>query len=46
MAFDLRNSLYNDPLNFKFSLKAKYSNSLSNNVRKIKKVRYNPVVIN
>ena len=46
MAFDLRNSLYNDPLNFKFNLKAKYSNSLANNIRKIKKVRYNPVVIN
>ena len=46
MAFDLRNSLYNDPLNFKFNLKAKYSNSLANNIRKLKKVRYNPVVIN
>lgn len=46
LGFDLRNSLYNDPLNFKVNLKAKYSNSLANNVRKVKKVRYNPVVIN
>ena len=46
MAFDLRNSLYNDPLSFKFEVKAKYSNSLANNIRKIKKVRYNPVVVN
>jgi len=46
MEFDLRNSLYNDPLNYKFELKAKYSNSLANNARKLKKVRYNPVVIN
>lgn len=46
MSFDLRNSLYNDPLNFKFELRAKYSNDLANNVRKNKKTRYNPVVIN
>jgi hypothetical protein len=46
MGFDLRNSLYSDPMNYKFEIKAKYSNNLSNNTRKIKKVRYNPVVIN
>lgn len=46
MGFDLRNSLYSDPMNYKFEIKAKYSNSLANNIRKIKKVRYNPVVIN
>lgn len=46
MGFDLRNSLYSDPMNYKFEIKAKYSNSLANNLRKIKKVRYNPVVIN
>ena len=46
MSFDLRNSLYNDPLNFKFELRAKYSNDLANNVRKNKKSRYNPVVVN
>jgi uncharacterized protein YxjI len=46
MGFDLRNSLYSDPLNYKFDVVAKFSNSLSNNTRKIKKVRYNPVIIN
>ena len=46
MGFDLRNSLYSDPMNYKFEIKAKYSNNLSNNTRKIKKVRYNPVIIN
>lgn len=46
ISFDLRNSLYTDPLNFQISLKAKYSNDLANNVRTIKKVRYNPVIIN
>jgi hypothetical protein len=46
MGFDLRNSLYSDPMNYKFEIKAKYSNNLANNLRKLKKVRYNPVVIN
>ena len=46
LSFDLRTSLYSDPLNFKVALLAKYSNDLSNNVRKVKKTRYNPVVIN
>lgn len=46
IGFDLRNSLYSDPLNFKFTLIAKYSNDLSNNTRVVKNVRYNPVVIN
>ena len=46
ISFDLRNSLYTDPLNYQINLKAKYSNSLENNTRKIKKVRYNPVIIN
>jgi hypothetical protein len=46
MEFDLRTSLYTDPLNYKFELKAKYSNSLANNARKLKRARYNPVVIN
>ena len=46
ISFDLRNSLYSDPLNYQINLKAKYSNSLENNTRKIKKVRYNPVIIN
>lgn len=46
ISFDLRNSLYSDPLNYQITLKAKYSNNLSNNTKKIKKVRYNPVVIN
>jgi hypothetical protein len=46
ISFDLRNSLYTDPLNFQISLKAKYSNDLANNVRTIKKIRYNPVIIN
>ena len=46
MGFDLRNSLYSDPLNYKFDVIAKFSNSLSNNTRKVKKVRYNPVIIN
>jgi hypothetical protein len=46
MSFDLRNSLYNDPLNFKFELRAKYSNDLANNIRKNKKTRYNPVIVN
>jgi hypothetical protein len=45
MGFDLRNSLYSDPLNYKFDIIAKFSNSLSNNTRKVKKVRYNPVII-
>lgn len=46
MSFDVRNSLYNDPLNFKFELRAKYSNDLANNVRKNKKTRYNPIIVN
>jgi hypothetical protein len=46
ICFDIRNSLYSDPLNFKVSLKAKYSNNLSNNTRMIKNVRYNPVIVN
>lgn len=46
ISFDLRNSLYSDPLNYQINLKAKYSNNLENNTRKIKKVRYNPVIIN
>lgn len=46
ISFDLRNSLYTDPLNFQINLKAKYSNNLSNNTRMIKNVRYNPVIIN
>jgi hypothetical protein len=45
IGFDLRNSLYSDPLNYKFDIVAKFSNSLSNNTRKAKKVRYNPVII-
>ena len=45
ISFDLRNSLYSDPLNYQINIKAKYSNSLENNTRKIKKVRYNPVII-
>lgn len=46
LGFDLRNSLYTDPITYKFELKAKYANSLANNTRKNKKDRYNPVVVN
>lgn len=46
ICFDIRNSLYTDPVNYKIKLVAKYSNSLANNVRKINKSRYTPVVIN
>lgn len=46
LCFDLRNSLYTDPMTYKLKIKAKYANDLSNNMRKIKKSRYQPVVIN
>ena len=46
MSFDLRNSLYSDPINFKFTVRAKYSNDLANNMKKVKKNRYTPVVMN
>lgn len=46
LCFDLRNSLYIDPLAYKVVIKAKYSNDLANNIRKIKKSRYNPLVVN
>lgn len=46
MVFDLRNSLYSDPINYKFTVRAKYANDLANNMRKIKKNRYTPVVMN
>lgn len=46
LSFDLRNSLYSDPLNFQIKLKAKYSNNLSNNTRIVKNARYNPVIVN
>lgn len=44
--FDLRNSLYNDPLNFKFSIKANYTNTIANNTRAIASNKYIANVIN
>lgn len=46
LCFDLRNSLFSDPLSYKVKIKAKYSNDLSNNLRKVKKNRYTPAIIN
>jgi hypothetical protein len=45
MSFNLRNSLFSDPINYKFDIIAKYSNDLSNNTRRVKKVRYNAVIV-
>lgn len=46
LCFDLRNSLYSDPLSYKVQLKAKFSNDLSNKNKRLKLNRYKPVVIN
>lgn len=45
-AFDIRNSLYNDPLNYKFSIKANYTNNQANNVLRTRRTRYVANIIN
>ena len=46
ICFDLRNSLYTDPLSFKFVLSAKYANTTENNMRRILPSRYVAKIIN
>ena len=46
LSFDLRNSLYSDPINYKINISANYSSTLKNNIRKITKNRFSPKVIN
>lgn len=46
ICFDIRNSLYTDPLSFKFVLTAKYANTTENNMRRILPSRYTAKIIN
>lgn len=46
ICFDIRNSLYTDPLNFKFVLTAKYANTTENNMRRVLPSRYTAKIIN
>lgn len=48
MSFDLRTSLYKDPVNYNFTITAKYENhdldNLANNNRKINNIKYNSTI--
>lgn len=46
LCFDLRNSLYSDPINYKVKITANYSSTLKNNIRKTTKTRFTPKIIN
>lgn len=46
ICFDIRNSLYTDPLNFKFVLTAKYANTTENNMTRVLPSRYVAKIIN
>lgn len=47
MSFDLRTSLYSDPVNYKFTIRTDFEDTItSQTFRNIKTTKYNPVVIN
>lgn len=47
MSFDLRTSLYSDPINFMFTVDASYSGTTGDKLQQhTRKTKYNPVVVN
>ena len=47
ISFDIRASLYSDPVNYKFTLRAYNNDTIDTQLlKKLKKTKYNPVVIN
>jgi len=47
MSFDIRHSLYEDPINYEFTIRANFNDTVaSKQLRKLKKNKYNPVVVN